>query len=68
MLIRAEVFVEMPDVDVEVGREEELDNQWDVMRDLSWVCSEQKRLKIVKLRMPDSPEPDVSGTIEFDEV
>lgn len=56
MLIKAEIFVEAGDVD-------ENDAQWNTMHGLASHLADYGGIR--KVRMPDSPEPDVTGYIDF---
>lgn len=62
-LVRAEVYVEIEEKANDDSEEVKADAEWNLMWDL------QKRLKdlpnIRKIRLPDSPEPDITGHIEM---
>lgn len=68
MLVKVEVFVEVPiDADHNESREgqyTDLDAQWDTMNEIAWHLHDCPGLR--KIRMPDSPEPDITGTLTFD--
>ncbi len=57
MLVKAEVWIEVPGIS-------EADSRWDGMMLLGSLLS-KSYIDVRKIRMPDSPEPDVTGTLNF---
>jgi len=63
MIVRAEVFIEINKTS-DFPSADSPSTQFECMRRLAWRL--ENAHDIVKIRMPDSPEPDISGYIEFD--
>ena len=59
MLVRIEVFVDMPGVD-------KIDSEFNAMSQISWVLAGSK-MKVKSIRLPDSPEPDITGKVTFND-
>ena len=68
MIVRAEVFIERPETDSNEA-------MFNTLTDLACLVAylegdlnyeEAPTLVIKKIRMPDSPKPDVTGYVEFE--
>jgi len=80
MKVRATIWVDVPDKYLE-GKIDSLaknEAQFEAMRQLSWILYRGNEgwrkyqishpIKLISLVMPDSPEPEITGTVDLEKI